>query len=1078
MSTTHAYFLIDTGALDNSSDDAVLRAMTRMLVYMASKDDAFTWNYEIADMQTRHRALTTQGKRRIGERRALDMKSLNELGSTLFKQQQQHKGRRRERAMLTTLRERLMCLEADVEWGDPALMRSPTKRTTTARAWTDPTRLNETMSVRSHLYIFGEPPGTPEQVSEFVHGPGEAGADASLLENLTQMRDGIVGNGIWESYARKRVGVSWIRLTHRQKLSEMNPVDILITAVFSCCFEALGGCIMSIPELDCKRWLPFSTIYAPLDRTRTYPGWSRKFAREISAVVDCFASSSQFMQHSFMHCSTQERKTWSIEMDDAGTPQIRISEATSNTRRLWLSNSRLLRRYNLPEMVALAGEAKQSAMQKHDCVDTTEAVECVRRAPVCRWPQIVPYICAQPVLCHTENGFNLHNYGLVFARRKACSKTSEADEYFEYITIAPASGFGSSSVVAMYYMDAPTYAQISDMLDAYLEAAPVSTVSTAPAFNASWLENWTQGSKQTLVSLPNDCCAIDVGIDVTLIKEFVSEAHKSRLAVGDEQLEAADTIDEKLETSTLADVTGSDTISTLEAWYSKLYLKSIKQAQPPFGHTVVVLGLLLDSSAENSSGPDSTLNRLVCDILHNIAAIEDMFNDDLKLQASSQEKDIPNNDHSAFATMRRLAAVAITDDTTARHRWLVQECQLQILLHLLAIDRLRQRGAEGVIASEPLVESLGDLVDQLCIWASVDDMAFAVSGAVNIAANSAAEEPTCTSDLAASFMCSPAVAQFGERLGDLVEELRVQCGWIPPPVKTGLAQSSNREHNAEGKRRKGTPRKISANSKSEVIVHQGHQRAQTISGRRLARHMDELIGGARGRTRRRESAGVATGTDSGDSTSKRRMSAQLKMPLHLIRQLKKEVVSAARPTGLTRSRTLGGRNGDSSGGNSNTRRIGRNSSSTDTYNFSKDHSTIRSMAPRRQPIPEFGDLRSSPSLSGQVSEMNIVPQTPTTKRKRTEEPFSAFGGGCSNNNTLTHAAAPHSTVRTFIYDSEDSEDMLERSPLFGRVRAPIQQQHLQEHSQQQHSLGTSATTYLQGQQDSHRALKFPDNGKS
>ncbi|KAJ2800167.1 hypothetical protein H4R20_004158 [Coemansia guatemalensis] len=1059
MSTTHAYFLIDTDTLDRSSDDAVVLAMTRILIYLASKDDAFTWNYEVVDMQTRQRALTTQGKRRISERKALDMKALKELGATLSKQKQ-HKGRRRERAVLTTLRERLMCLETDVEWGDPALMRSPTRRTTTARAWTDPTRLNETMSVRSHLYIFGEPPETPEQVSEFVHGSGGAGADVSLLENLTQMRDGIVGNGIWESYARKRVGVSWIRLTRRPQLSEMNPVDILIAAVFSCCFEALGGCVMAMPELDCKRWLPFSAIYGSLDRTRTYPGWSRKFAREISAVVDCFSSSSQFLQHSFMHFNAQGSRAWSIEMEDADIPQICISEATGIGQRMWLGNSRLLRRYNLPEMVALAGEAKQSAIQKDDCVDTAESVVCVRRAPVRMWPQIASYIDAQPVLCHTKDGFSLHDHGVVFARRKPCSRAYEVDSYCEYMAVVPAGGLDSSGVVAMYYMDASTYAQISSMLDEYLEAASDNTISSAPAFNAAWLENWSLGSKQTLESLSNDCCAIDVAVDVSLIEEFISTAYTCRSAGRDEQSETADTIDEKLEMTTTVDTTGSETISTLEAWYSELYLKTIVQTQPPFGRTMVVLGMLLDSGAENCSGHDPTFDRLSSNILHNIVAIEDVFDDKVEPQFLPQKEGNSDGEQSVFASMRRQAALAIVDDAIARRRWLVQECQLQILLHLLAIDRLRQRGGEGAASSEPLVESLGDLVDQLCIWASVDDMAYAVSGAVNIAANRMAEESTGTSDLAASFMCSSAVAQFAERLGDLVEELRVQCGWMPPPARADLVQPSERELLAEGKRRKGTPRKISANVKSEVIVHQSHQRTQTISGRRLARHMDELIGGARGRARRRESAGVAPRSGGGDSTSKRRMSAQLKLPLHLIRQLKSEVVSAARPTGLTRSRTIGGRSDNSSSGNNSARRMSRNNSSTGTYNFSKEHSTIGRRAPGRQPIPEFDDLRSSPSLSGKVSEMHLVPQTPATKRKRSGEPVPAFGGGGDSSSPSAHAAASRPTASAFIYDSDDSEDMLERSPLFGRVRAPIQQEQQQQ------------------QQDSRRALQFPDDGQS
>ncbi|KAJ2889832.1 hypothetical protein GGI21_006412, partial [Coemansia aciculifera] len=188
-----------------------------------------------------------------------------------------------------------MCLEADVEWEDPALIRSPT-RNSSMRTWTDPTRLNESMSVRSFLYILGQAPQALPELDEFVCGPAAQNSqesdpahDTTLLDKLTRLRDGIIGNGIWESYARKRVGVSWIRPTARKAVLAADPVDILIGDVFGCCFEALGGCVMNMAELATSSPLPFSSVFAPLHRTRTFPSWSRKFAREISAVVDRFA---------------------------------------------------------------------------------------------------------------------------------------------------------------------------------------------------------------------------------------------------------------------------------------------------------------------------------------------------------------------------------------------------------------------------------------------------------------------------------------------------------------------------------------------------------------------------------------------------------------------------------------------------------------------------------------------------------------------------------------------------------------------------------------------------------------------
>ncbi|KAJ2000827.1 hypothetical protein GGI04_003994 [Coemansia thaxteri] len=252
---SHVYFLIDTGALADGS--AVSLMITRILVYLAAKNEAVTWNYETIDMRARQRSLAGHWKRKACARKQLTVDAINELTASLSSVKYTHdSATTRRRPALDGLHERLMCLEADVEWEDPALIRSPT-RNSSLHSWTDPTRLNESVSVRSHLYIIGQAPQTLFELDEFVCGlsthnsQGECrqAAGGTLLENLTKLRDGFIGNGIWESYARKRVGVSWIQPAGREDLADLDPVDILIRGVFGCCLEALGGCVINMAEL-------------------------------------------------------------------------------------------------------------------------------------------------------------------------------------------------------------------------------------------------------------------------------------------------------------------------------------------------------------------------------------------------------------------------------------------------------------------------------------------------------------------------------------------------------------------------------------------------------------------------------------------------------------------------------------------------------------------------------------------------------------------------------------------------------------------------------------------------------------
>ncbi|KAJ2556784.1 hypothetical protein GGH95_005300, partial [Coemansia sp. RSA 1836] len=147
---SHAYFLIDTSAL---SDGRTAGAMiARILVYLAAQNELVTWNYEIVDMRARQRAGAMQMRRKVSERKQLTVDAINGLVTALTSvKRHQGSAATHRRPVLDALHERLMCLEADVEWEDPALIRSPT-RNSSMRTWTDPTRLNESMSVRSYLY--------------------------------------------------------------------------------------------------------------------------------------------------------------------------------------------------------------------------------------------------------------------------------------------------------------------------------------------------------------------------------------------------------------------------------------------------------------------------------------------------------------------------------------------------------------------------------------------------------------------------------------------------------------------------------------------------------------------------------------------------------------------------------------------------------------------------------------------------------------------------------------------------------------------------------------------------------------
>ncbi|KAJ1849094.1 hypothetical protein LPJ70_000664 [Coemansia sp. RSA 2708] len=474
----------------------------------------------------------------------------------------------------------------------------------------------------------------------------------------------------------------------------------------------------------------------------------------------------------------------------------------------------------------------------------------------------------------------------------------------------------------------------------------------------------------------------------------------------------------------------------MEAWYAELYIKPIQHPAPTFDRSVAKIASLVDRSAD-IEGAEAAVLRLTANVLQTSASIGDVFdsgNDDSDDSGTLQDKDSHD-----FAGIRRQAAALVAGNADGRRSWQLHECQLQILLHLLIIDRIRLWKLDKRIEAGRLTETLSDLVDQLCIWASVDDI---FCSAPSGSASTNADNGSSAGDIAAVFIGSSLVGQFTERLGDIVDELRVQCGWVPAADRDDSGQSGE----LENKRRKGTLRKITASQseRSEVIVQQGKQKPQVMSGRKLARHLEELISSKRRLSR--NSNNEPPRPDTG-SASERRRSTQLKLPLQLIRQLKNEVVSV-RSAPLSRARTINSRS-NSSG---SMRWGGRNNGTIGaTKNSTMNCSRVRAPA-RRQPIPEF-ELSSSPSISGRVKEMHLVPETPSKKRQRTGDPVPA------SSPLFIPSEAP--AANAFIYESEDS-DVAERSPLFGRTMAG--------QTCQQPGAG-----HLQGQ-GSHRVLRFPDQG--
>ncbi|KAJ1893292.1 hypothetical protein LPJ66_005848 [Kickxella alabastrina] len=1047
----HVYFLIDTNAFSNTHNPlAITSTVTRILVYLASKHDTLTWNYELLDTTTTRNRTTAQTRRKTGERKQLTIEALGQFKDHLRNTLAVRRAAgARARAPLDSLHERLMCLEADVEWGDPAMMRSPRR---SAMQGMDPTRANDPLSVRSHLYIISDSPWSLETLDLFIGtlhpatvpavaaAADTTNADASLMEKLTRMRNGLVGNGIWESYARKRVGINWIRPQGRT-IPGMDPVEILIDSVFACCLEALGGCVMSVDELSTPGAL-FSSRFAPLHRVRTYPSWNRKFAAEISAVAEHFAIPNATVESELhgdthiwrIHCPQQQQQQQEGVFAGFGGEGVVLKrvqgwQQRQRQNRRWLVDGRIMQKYDLPEMVALAAEYKRTLEQQqweddlHWSGEKHKILLPLLCVPLCMWPVVVRMtVGGAPAMFEITGGSgggeHWANDG-VFAQSFVVAQAGEGGfSGAAYVAMVPVGG----RTVAIYEMEACAYAEVARM-SAHGESAQGNASnggdSEEDLFSLAWIEDWAWKVPGGLAIEPRESCAINVSFEYPQHEAGFPGLSSSTLSASCAALPecSMDTGDcnamhDAGEQTALCD---SVPVSTLEAWYVGVYLKVIRQPISKFDHALDSLGALLDSSPaeiahDGSSGEvPSMLNILRESVLLSSSAVEDAFDN---IDQDLNEESTAFSDVYLASRLHRVSAM-VGEDTGAQRMWQLSECQLQILLHLFVIDRMHTDSNNGCAEQiEQLSNSLRDLVDLMCIWVSMGDLdgiSGVSPGSIAAAVALLGDGAECPSDLAAAFVSGPLVGRFATSLGDLVEELRVQCGWVPQTIDSGsdVAELGDLEGGCTGsddilgeggRRRKGTPRKISRSSgdRSEVIVHQRHQTATSgNSGRKLARHLDELISGGSSSSSGGGSSSKAHCDSNprsrltlsnravlGDSRQQNQKLAHLKMPAHLIRQLKSEVVSTARSAAKPRQATSTTKPAavDSSGGN--IWGVGRSN-------------TLRRRVQRR-----FPESNSSPLLGYHAREARRVPEEEdmlsNNKRQRIGERSHAGGVGAGS----------------------------------------------------------------------------------
>ncbi|KAJ2515788.1 hypothetical protein GGI11_003655 [Coemansia sp. RSA 2049] len=1056
---THVYFLIDS-TVRSDHHARVVDTVTRILVYLAGAHDSVTWNYEVAGLgvsQARAETRTVTKHRRPGARRPLAREALDELAADLRGNGHQAASaaeRLADKPVLGTLSRRLTCLEADVEWGDPALMRSPTRNSHGSRTWADPTRLSEPMTLRNYLFIVsGQVPQTLDQVVQFVCG---ANRECSLMDTLLAMRDGLVGGGLWESYARKRVGVSWIQMSDHilpVSLARMDPVDLLIRTTFECCLEALGGSVITLPaSVD---WVvPFSAQLTTVLRTRTYPAWSRKFAREISAVAQCFDLAG-------LRSSGHLQDTCSWEIGVPGGGLLRLGPATGGVpggllqQQQRLTSARLMRRYSMPELVALVGafsDAHAEILQQRPVVSATAVGGCLRN----QWHAVVDLIDVDPVFCEAR-GSSFDSDKVLLARTDAEGGFVVVVPVLDNVTLLFAADEGVGGAISERMI------AIQDQLHGLEDRTGVADYTTD--FSPLWLESWVC-FEDDLSVVPAEEFLFDVSFD-TISAADRNPPDEGFCALDSSPINHASQLTnnglrdtrQPLSANTIEHKDDPVDAHTLESWYASTYLQIIPETAPLLGSAVDVLACLVDSQA-------ASVRQIAECVLLGSLAIEDAFEMPDANSTADKEQQCRSDDRGKFTEMRQKTLKCFSEDVrnseAAKRMWHIHECQLQVLLHLVCLAKLQHLGGSAEEADEALrdrlAESLRDLVDLLCIWASVDGPGMGGNGAAN--------------DLAAAFVGGPDVARFAGSLIETVEELRIQCGWIPPP-QTPAANPLTEF--SEGRRRKGTtPRRISKrmDERSEVIVRQRGSSTKHISSRRIARHLEELICGPTKATGASLTKHTAVNRIGSAGSSHVNHNAQLKLPVHLMRQIKSEVVMTLRPAGLQPTSAASGHASATTVASNSGRALHARRQSEGRPGCGK-HMAMPDLASRRRTI--FGTNMSMRDNGKQNQQNNGTDlQTPKMKRQRTdgESDMADAGSPSMLFSSPSRRAASH-----FIYGSDDSEgeesddlSILEQSPsLRHTVRYPSGQprqgkQH--EQHQQNEALHSSSPS------NSRRALEF------
>ncbi|KAJ1840667.1 hypothetical protein LPJ73_006357, partial [Coemansia sp. RSA 2703] len=425
------------------------------------------------------------------------------------------------------------------------------------------------------------------------------------------MRNGIIGNGIWENYTRKRVSVNWIR-TKQRSVADMDPVDILIETVFGCCFEALGGTVMSLNEL-CNAWVPFTSAFEPLHRVRTYPCWSRKFAHEISAVVDRYVAVPDEPS------SADGVFTWSVEVspDMSQIAGFGLQRIISEPQR-WLRDGRSTRQYDLAEMVALAGEHKRNVMWRADHARQNKGrVFLTHAIPLDMWPMAVRLVTGESIPYRLEQALSEDAFNDCFLLARVMTDDQITRSY---VAIVPV----NNQVAVMYALDQCSYEEASKMSGLSNEEYGCE----AESFDAAWIEDWALQLSDTVPIEPLDTCAIDVHVD-----QFSQELLLSKESSAQPILPEPDTkccVNDLTEDCPADAVPlDSSSIICLESWFAKAYLMAAVETKPDLEYALDSLESLF-VNLEDKSKEENLLGNIRQFVLRSSLSIEDTFSADAK----------------------------------------------------------------------------------------------------------------------------------------------------------------------------------------------------------------------------------------------------------------------------------------------------------------------------------------------------------------------------------------------------------------------------------------------------------------